>query len=401
MKKIILSLLTLVIIFAVVFGAVHMGMKNKNGSKKTEDKSNTEKAQLTEDEIKANKVDDILKTMTLEEKVDQLFIITPEALTGIGQATAAGETTKNALAQHPVGGIIYFTQNFIDEAQTKEMIKNTKDYAAQVCKLPLFISVDEEGGTVARLGNSQGLDLPNVGDMCEIGKSGDTAKAYEAGRIIGEYLKNYGFNMDFAPVADALTNEENQVVKQRSFSSDPQLAADMAAQLSKGLEDMGIISCYKHFPGHGATKGDTHEGFAYTDKTLEQLEGADIIPFKKAVEENADLIMVGHISVPNVTGNNAPSSVSPVVIKDMLRGQLGYKGIIITDALNMGALTELYSSDKAAVLALKAGADMLLMPEDFSLAYTGVLNALDSGEITEERIDESLRRIINKKLDIM
>ncbi len=401
MKKIILSLLTLVIIFAVVFGAVHMGMKNKSGSKKTEDKNNTEKAQLTEDDIKANKVDDILKTMTLEEKVDQLFIITPEALTGIGQATAAGETTKNALAQHPVGGIIYFTQNFIDEAQTKEMIKNTKNYAAQVCKLPLFISVDEEGGTVARLGNSQGLDLPNVGDMCEIGKSGDTAKAYEAGRIIGEYLKNYGFNMDFAPVADALTNEENQVVKQRSFSSDPQLAADMAAQLSKGLEDMGIISCYKHFPGHGATKGDTHEGFAYTDKTLEQLEGADLIPFKNAVEENADLIMVGHISVPKVTGNNAPSSVSPVVIKDILRGQLGYKGIIITDALNMGALTELYSSDKAAVLALKAGADMLLMPEDFSLAYTGVLNALDSGEITEERIDESLRRIINKKLDIM
>ncbi len=400
MKRPILSFVALVIIFAAVFIVISLILRPIEPPVDTSDTLQADE-QPSEEEIRAHKIDEILDTMTLEEKINQLFIITPEALTGIGQATAAEDTTKNALSEHPVGGIIYFTQNFIDEAQTKEMIKNTKEYASQLCKLPLFISVDEEGGTVARFGSSEGINVPDVGNMADIGKSGDTNKAYEAGCTIGKYLNEYGFNLDFAPVADALTNPENQVVRLRSFSSEPQMAADMAAELSRGLNDMGIISCLKHFPGHGATKGDTHDGFAYTDKTMEELEASDLIPFKKAVENNADFIMVGHISLPNVTGDNTPASVSPAVINDMLISKLGYKGIIITDALNMGALTELYKSDRAAVLALKAGADMLLMPEDFSLAYNGILNALDSGEITEERIDKSVRKIIDKKLELI
>lgn len=353
-----------------------------------------------EEELMEAKINEVLDSMSLEEKIHQLFIITPEALTGIGQATAAGETTKTALSEHPVGGIIYFTQNFVDEAQTKEMIANTKGFAEEVCKLPLFISVDEEGGTVARLGNSENLNIPKTEDMSAIGQSGDTQRAYDTGAKIAAYLKDYGFNMDFAPVADALTNPQNKVIGVRSFSADPSSAGVMAVQFSKGLNDNGIISCYKHFPGHGATIGDTHEGFAYTDKTLDELMSSDIIPFKTAIESNPDFIMVGHISLPNVTGDNTPASVSSVIITDILKKQLGYNGLVITDALNMGALTNLYKSDEAAVKAINAGVDMLLMPEDFNLSYSGILNAVNNGDITEDRINESVKKIIRKKLSM-
>ncbi len=386
-----------VLICAVIIGAAAFTIINIKDDKAVPEPDENETAE--EEPIDA-RADEILSSMTLEEKINQLFIITPEALTGIGQATAAGDTTRSALEEHPVGGLIYFTQNFVDEAQTKEMITNTKKFADEVCKLPLFISVDEEGGTVARLGNSESLNLPKIEDMSVIGQSRDMQKAYETGSKIAKYLKDYGFNMDFAPVADALTNPQNEVIGTRSFSADPTTAGNMAVQLSKGLNDNGIISCYKHFPGHGATLGDTHEGFAYTDKSLDELMARDIIPFKTAIENNADFIMVGHISLPNVTGDNTPASVSPVIITDILKNKLGYKNLIITDALNMGALTELYSSDEAAVRAINAGADMLLMPQDFALAYNGVLDAVNNGSITEERINASVKKIIMKKLEL-
>lgn len=397
MKKPVITIFALIIIFSAVFTAVYITAKKDNASEIVRE---SEEKLISAEEQRADEIDKILNSMTLEEKINQLFIITPEALTGIGQATAAGDTTKTALAEHPAGGIIYFTQNFIDEGQTKEMIKNTKSFAKEVCKLPLFIAVDEEGGTVARLGNSEGINVPDVGNMADIGKGKDINKAYETGCTIGDYLSDYGFNLDFAPVADAYTNPENEIVRLRSFSSDPELAGNMAAELSRGLNDKGIFSCYKHFPGHGATKGDTHEGFAYTDKTYEEIENSDLIPFVKAIENNAGFIMVGHISLPDITGDNTPASISPVIINDILKTKLGYKGIVITDALNMGALTSLYKSDETAVKALEAGADMLLMPEDFKLAYEGIVNAVNSGTLTEERINESVRKIIDKKLDI-
>ncbi len=174
----------------------------------------------------------------------------------------------------------------------------------------------------------------------------------------------------------------------------------MSLALAAGLKEQGIISTFKHFPGHGATAGDTHAGYAYTEKSLEQLQQCELVPFKGAIEQNAGFIMVGHISLPNVTGGDTPASLSPVIIEGVLRGQMGYDGVVVTDAMNMGAIVQQYSSSEAAVKALLAGADIILMPKDFREAYQGVIDAVNNGTLPLERIDQSLRRILTVKLQM-
>lgn len=399
---IILFLLAILTIGLYILNNLYVDYKKGMEEETTEITTETTTSdEFSEEKLKEAYAKEILSSMSLEDKINQLFIITPEALTGTDVVMQAANATKDALKEHPVGGLIYFTQNFTSAEQTKTLLSNTKKFGKSICKVPLYLSVDEEGGSVARFGNSTAIDTLKVGNMSDIGVSGDKQKAYEAGKVIGGYLKEYGFNLDFAPVADVLTNPENQVVSQRSFGSDSTVVSEMSYELAKALDEQGIYSCYKHFPGHGATKEDTHEGFASTDKTYEQLEQSELIPFKNAIKNNADFIMVGHISVPNVIGDNTPSSISSVMVNDILKEKLGYKGLVITDALNMGALTKLYKSDVIAVKAVNAGVDILLMPEDFNLAYEGVKNAVLSGEITEERIDESVEKIIYSKLKMM
>ncbi len=344
------------------------------------------------------KIDRVLDSMTLEEKVNQLFMITPEALTGVGTVIQAGDGTREALAEHPVGGLIYFAQNLKDPDQTRTMLENTQEYASARSGFPIFLSVDEEGGQVARVGSNPAFGVPEIGNMSEVGAGGDTQEAYETGSTIGAYLKDLGFNMDAAPDADVLTNPANEVVKYRSFGSDPELVSRMAAAELKGLNDQGIIGMYKHFPGHGGTTADSHEGYVYVEENLEELKSGALVPFQDGADNGLRVIMVSHIACPEVTGDNTPATLSRQLVTDLLREDMGFDGLVITDALNMGAITEQYSSGEAAVAALNAGVDMLLMPADFQAAYDGVMAALENGELTEERIDESVRRILEIKL---
>ena len=344
------------------------------------------------------KIDRVLEAMTLEEKVNQLFMITPEALTGVGTVIQAGDGTREALAEHPVGGLIYFAQNLKDPDQTRTMLENTQEYASARSGFPIFLSVDEEGGQVARVGSNPAFGVPEIGNMSEVGAGGDTQEAYETGSTIGAYLKDLGFNMDAAPDADVLTNPANEVVKYRSFGSDPELVSRMAAAELKGLNDQGIIGMYKHFPGHGGTTADSHEGYVYVEENLEELKSGALVPFQDGADNGLRVIMVSHIACPEVTGDNTPATLSRQLVTDLLREDMGFDGLVITDALNMGAITEQYSSGEAAVAALNAGVDMLLMPADFQAAYDGVMAALENGELTEERIDESVRRILEIKL---
>ena len=348
-------------------------------------------------EVKAG---EILESMTLEEKVCQLFMITPEALTGVGTVVQAGTSTKNAIDQYPVGGLIYFSQNLQDPDQTRTMLANTQQYAKERTGFPIFLSVDEEGGQVARVGSNPAFGVEKIGNMSDVGSRGDTQEAYEVGSTIGAYLSDLGFNMDAAPDTDVLTNPDNQVVKYRSFSSDPQLVTEMAALELRGLNEQGIIGMYKHFPGHGGTTDDSHEGYAYVDDTLEELKSGAFVPFQDGIDNGIQVIMVSHISCPNVTGDNTPATLSKMMITDILRNDMGFDGMVITDAMNMGAITARYSSSEAAVAALNAGVDMLLMPEDFQSAYQGVLGAVKDGTVSEERIDESVRRILELKLEM-
>ncbi|NLL77318.1 MAG: beta-N-acetylhexosaminidase [Clostridiales bacterium] len=337
-------------------------------------------------------VETCIAEMPLEDKVAGLFVVTPEALAGVDKAIKAGDGTKEALNQYAVGGLIYFSQNIQDEEQLKGMLSNT----ASMSKYPLFLGVDEEGGSVRSVGESK-IEVPEIGDMADIGASGDTMEAYNAGSTIASYLYELGFNVDFAPVADVATDPENSIIGSRSFGSDSTAVGDMVSSMVSGIQDTGVSSCLKHFPGIGSTTEDTHKGMATTEKSLEDMKASDFIPFQSGIEAGADFVMVSHVSAPGLVGDNTPCSMSDKVITDILRNELGYNGIVITDAMDMAAVTEYYASDEAAITAIKAGADMILMPEDFQAAYDGVLTAVKDGVIAEERINESLKRIYRVK----
>lgn len=335
-------------------------------------------------------VNSTIAEMPLEDKVAGLFFITPEALTDTDVVVRAGDTTREKLREHSVGGLIYFSQNIKDAEQLSGMLQNTADWS----NYPIFLAVDEEGGSVSRVAEAGLAD--NVGPMAEIGASGDAALAKEAGASIGAYLSGFGFNLDFAPVADVIT-EGNTVIGDRSFGTDVNLVSPMVAAMVEGLQDNGVNACLKHFPGLGDTTEDTHDGLAASEKTLDEFTAQDFPVYQAGIDAGVKFIMVSHLSTPNVVGDNTPASLSSMMITDILRGQLGYQGIVITDAMNMTAITDYYTPGDAAVKALQAGADMILMPEDFQAAYQGVLDAVNNGTLTEERIDESLRRIYRVK----
>ncbi|MBR1853566.1 MAG: beta-N-acetylhexosaminidase [Lachnospiraceae bacterium] len=331
-----------------------------------------------------------IEVMPLEDKVAGLFIVTPEAITGVGTAIKAGDGTKEALSQYAVGGVVYFGKNMQSAEQISEMIENTVLYS----KYPLFIAVDEEGGSVSRVADA-GLADKSLSAL-EIGETGNPNLAYETGTKIGTYLSELGFNLDFAPDAD-LNSLENNALGTRTYGKTAEEAIPYVTSMMKGLEEQKVTACLKHFPGIGNTTQDTHDGISMTDRTKEQFYDEEFKVFQAGIDNGANMIMVGHVSAPYLTVDSIPCSMSSVVVTDILRNEMGFKGVIISDAMNMAAVSDYYSSEEAAVQALRAGCDMILMPENFEEAYQGVLWAVQDGVISEERINDSLRRIYRIK----
>ena len=337
--------------------------------------------------------------LTLEEKVGQLFIIRPDSLDltleqeQINDAKADGVTVltdamRQTLQQYPVGGVCFFGKNIVDPDQLKTFIADLQAASAT----PLFISVDEEGGAIARLANHEGFDLPQYESAAAVGAQG-TEAAYDMGRTIGGYLQAYGFNMDFAPDADVNTNPDNPIIGTRAFSADAGEAARLSVAMAKGLAGQGILPTFKHFPGHGDTAEDSHNGLAYSYRTLEELNACELLPFAAAAEAGPHAVMVGHIVVPELTGET-PASLSPAAIALVPDAE---NTLIVTDSLAMGAITDAYTPGEAAVLALQAGCDVLLMPDGLAEAYTAVLDAVQNGTISEERLDRSVNKILQLK----
>lgn len=331
-----------------------------------------------------------IEVMPLEDKVAGLFIVTPESITGVGTAVKAGDGTKTALTEYAVGGIVYNTKNIQSEDQFKEMIDNTKLYS----NYPLFVAVEDEGGKISPLAE-QGL-VTKQNNAKAVADAGAEGGAYETAGAIGTYLADYGFNLNFAPMAD-LSTVENSIMAERAYGADASAAATYVADSVKGLSDHGVSACLKHFPGMGSTTQDPDSGLSSTERTAEDFRANEFAVFKAGIEAGADMVMVGHMSAPSLAGDNTPCSMSEVVVTDILRGEMGYDGVIITDSMSLKAISEYYGADEAAVMALKAGCDMILMPEDFEKAYNGVLEAVQSGVISEERIDDALRRVYRIK----
>ena len=346
------------------------------------------------EDVNLQRAADKVAEMTLEEKLCQMMFVSPEGLTGYSLVTQSGSATQASFNRYPVGGVIYFDQNLITVDQTKKMLSNLQDFARERSGFGVFIGVDEEGGSVARLADNLGTTA--FENMSVYGAKGDTQQAYDIGYTISEEMRALGFNVDFAPVADVLSNRANTVVAERSFGSNPQMVASMVKQEVRGFVDGGVLCAPKHFPGHGSTAEDTHDGFAASSRTTQELGNCDLIPFREAIIAGAPMIMVGHMTMTEIDRDN-PASLSSAVVNGMLRAQMGYEGIIITDALNMDAITDLYTSGEVAVKAVQAGCDMLLCVNNLGNALDALTEAVENGEISESRINESVIRILAAK----
>ncbi|MBR3665570.1 MAG: hypothetical protein IKN66_00180 [Ruminococcus sp.] len=340
---------------------------------------------------------EVLSELTLEQKVGQMFMVTPEALTGISPMREVGNGTKNALAAYPVGGIIYFAQNLTSQDQIRTMIRNTQSYSRSACGVGLFTAVDEEGGTVARC--AQKLGTASFSNMAHYGRDNDYGTAYGIGSALGRDLHSLGFNVDFAPVADVDICSGNEL-GDRIFSSDPDVVANMVCGVTMGLQDNGVCATLKHFPGLGAEDGNTHtNSTVIIDRSVKELRETEFIPFKAAIDKGADFVMVGHQTVTGF-GDDLPCDLSYTAVTEMLRGELGFDGIAVTDAHQMNTISKVYSSGEAAKLSIKAGMDIILMPVDHRAAIDEVCRAVRSGEIPESRIDESVMRILSRKYQL-
>ncbi|WP_113671306.1 glycoside hydrolase family 3 protein [Vallitalea guaymasensis] len=357
--------------------------KNENGTT-----DNPDKKEKTVDE----KIEEMIDGMTLEEKIGQMFMIDADSLNN-APVTVLDDFGREVIKKYNLGGVIFFKNNIDTIPQTEKLISDIQETSS----IPLFISVDEEGGLVSRIAKNPNMHATVLPDNKVIGDTGNPENAYKIGQILGREISSLGFNMDFAPVADVNTNPDNTVIGVRSYGSDEQLVGDMVYNCVKGLQDENVSAVVKHFPGHGDTTNDTHLGSVVTNHSIERLKEVEFVPFKKGIEADVDGVMIAHIKAPQIDETNTESSLSKKIVTDILRNELGYDGLAITDALNMGAIVNEYGTKEVCIKAVEAGIDILLMPVPFEEGYSGVLESVISKTISEERIDESVRRILKVK----
>lgn len=344
---------------------------------------NTEKH--TEETKELDKIKEKIDSMTLEQKIGQLFIVGFEG-------DIINDEIIDLVKNQEVGGLIYFSRNVLDSNQ---IITLNNEIKAIKKDIPLFISVDEEGGVVSRVPD-EFLKLPSSG---YIGKFDDENLSYNIGSIIAKELKNLGFNMDFAPVLDIDSNPNNTVIGERAFGNNADIVSKLGIKTMEGLRDGGIIPVVKHFPGHGDTDIDSHYGLPIVTKTLEELNNLEFIPFKNAIENGADVVMVSSIILSSID-SEYPATMSKKVTTDILRNKLNFDGVIATDDMTMGAIMDNYNLTDAVIMAINAGNDLILVChgyDDIIKSISAVKDAVSSNIISEERIDESVYRILKLK----
>lgn len=365
MKKIVIIIICLVVLVGVVLGGLYFFKPKKDFNQMTI----------------AEKVEYRMKNMTLEEKIAQMLIV---YYTG----DSVDKTLKDVLTNVKPGGFILMKENITTYENTRNFVKDLQDNS----EIPMIISIDQEGGLVQRMKNLSDVNVTNIPDMFDLGLTENTELAYEVGKVMAEEMRTLGINVVYAPVLDIYSNENNTVIGKRSFGVNEKIVSSMGISLAKGLEDNGVIATYKHFPGHGDTAVDSHVQLPIIQKNYDQLSDLEFIPFQNAINNNAKIIMIGHIALPEITGDNTPASLSKIVITDILKQDLKYDGLVITDALNMGALTNTYSDEEIYTKAIEAGVDLLLMPNGSKQAVEYIKK-----NISEDRINESVRKILTFK----
>lgn len=336
-------------------------------------------------------VDTVIREMPLEDKVAQLFMITPEMLTGVDSATEAGNGTSEALNKYAVAGLVYSSKNIKDAEQFTNLIAGTQSMS----KYELFIAVTEPGGEGSTVLSSAIQEIPQTQTPSEIAEAGDSSQAYNTGATISSYLTSYGINLDLAPCADRV-QDEKAINAALSYGSDEAVVSDMIAQMVGGIQSGEAKACITGFPGQGNVTEATLDGRVESSISSDELAGA-LVPYISGIGAGAQFVMLNNVVYSSIEGETDPASLSRYMISTMLRSTMGFDGIIITAPLNEKAITEYYTSGEAALMALSAGADIIYAPENFEEAYQVVLEAAANDEKMVERIDSSLERIFRVK----
>ena len=352
----------------------------------------SEPIERTHEETTREEIDMIaeqIKTMSLEEKIGQMVIVGLEGYTPDDRA-------RSMIEDYHVGGFIFFGLNVENAEQLLSLTNSLKSFnSKEKNSVPLFLSIDEEGGRVSRVPN----ELMKLPTSKEIGDVNNPDFSYQVGGLLADIVKAFGFNLNYAPVLDINSNPENPVIGDRSFGDNADVVSTLGVATMKGMQDSGVVPVVKHFPGHGDTHVDSHVGLPSVDHSMERLQSFELKPFQDAVERGADAVMIAHIQMTEIDPEN-PSSLSKAVITDLLRDKMGFKGVVITDDLTMGAIKENVDISEAAVQSVNAGVDIVLVCHgyDNEVAVLDALKvAVDTGEISEERINESVYRIFQLK----
>lgn len=334
-----------------------------------------------------------LAEMSLDEQIGQMLM--PSYIFD-GRSRPVRSVTdriRTELGDVRPGGIILFGQNIGDAEQTRQFTSALQGLS----DTPLFIATDQEGGIVSRLTQNAGMNATRFPSAQAIGRTGDSEYAYRVGRAIAMEMRALGINMNLAPVADILTNPGNTVIGSRAFGSDPQLVSDMVVQMIIGLQDEHVVSVVKHFPGHGDSFEDSHLERVVLSHDRERLQQVELLPFRSAIEAGVDGIMSAHIDLPNVFGEGVPVTLSQAALEGLLRDEMGFEGLIVTDSLVMEAVTQRFSPAELAVAAVVAGSDILLQPGSAVVARNAILDAVADGRIAAERIARSAQRVLEAK----
>ena len=368
-----------------------------------------------ESEESMNSVDEIIANMTLEEKVVQTLMPDFRNWEVDGEevgVTELNDDIRQIFADYQFGGVILFAENVVETEQTARLVYQMQASQVESDHLPLLIGIDQEGGIVNRLGS--GTQLP--GNMA-LGATNDPEYSKLAGDIIGSELEALGINVNFAPSVDINNNPKNPVIGLRSFSSDPEIVSEHGLSYIEGIKEHNVAVAAKHFPGHGDTDVDSHFGLPVVDKSFDELMNNELLPFKAVMDADTDMIMTAHIQFPQLESEMKvseedgsdillPATLSPAILTNLVRDEMAYEGIVITDALNMEAIANNFGEVETSILSKKAGADILLMPviirsnDDLALldeVIQGLVDAVESEEIPMDNIDNSVRRILTLK----
>lgn len=384
------------IVLLVLISILAMGCKNNNisnnkveNNKESNDKNqiNTNIKDNEESISKEDKIEEKIKAMTLEEKVGQLIIA---GFSGVD----ISDHTVELINKYKVGGFILFSRNIEDERQTLELLNQLKLENSNN-DIPLFLSIDEEGGKVSRLPNSY-VKIP---EAIKFGDIDNKSISYELGEILGKRVKTLGFNLNFAPVLDIYSNKENIVIGSRAYGTTIEKVKNNGIQVMEGIRSTKVIPAVKHFPGHGDTSMDSHVDLPRVNKTLVELESLELIPFKKAIENEAEMVMIAHILYPAID-EHYPATMSKSIIQDVLRNKMKYEGVVVSDDMTMGAILKNYSLEEGVLQFIKSGGDIALVchgKDNPVLVINNIIDAVNSGEISEDEVNEKVYRIIKLK----